>query len=75
VCQDMSMGTELRRRVLTGELSRTGGARREHEIHWDTPKRIFTHPSAAGLSADAATLSFRGRLRIEPPKNPEKLSG
>ena len=48
---DMQKWAEIRRRVLTGEISKRGACR-EYEIHWETLEKIltFTEPPGYRLS-------------------------
>jgi hypothetical protein len=46
VDQDMSMWTEIRRRVLTNRASKRAICR-EYNIHWDTLRKIFQHKGLA----------------------------
>lgn len=43
----MNLWTEIRQRVLTGELSKRGACR-EYHIHWDTLQKILTHEEPPG---------------------------
>jgi len=43
----MQQWTEIRRRVLNGEISKRAACR-EYEIHWDTLKKILTHVEPPG---------------------------
>jgi hypothetical protein len=43
VYTDMEQWAEIRRRVLNGEMSMRGACI-EYKVHWDTLKKILTHP-------------------------------
>jgi len=43
----MKFWTEIRRRVLTDEISKRQACR-EYDIHWNTLKKILTHPDPPG---------------------------
>jgi hypothetical protein len=47
VFTDMELWAEIRRRVLTGEISKRA-ARDEYGIHWDTLQKILTHTEPPG---------------------------
>jgi hypothetical protein len=47
VFTDMQKWAEIRRRVLTGEISKRVACR-EYEIHWETLEKIFTHTQPPG---------------------------
>lgn len=47
VFTDMEIWVEVRRRVLTGELSKRAACR-EYEIHWQTLERILSHSEPPG---------------------------
>ena len=47
VITDMEIWVEVRRRVLTGELSKRGACR-EYKIHWQTLMRILSHSEPPG---------------------------
>ena len=44
---DMQKWAEIRRRVLTGEISKRAACR-EYDIHWDTLEKILTHSEPPG---------------------------
>ncbi|HSG70020.1 MAG TPA: IS21 family transposase [Planctomycetaceae bacterium] len=44
---DMQKWAEIRRRVLTGEISKRGACA-EYDIHWDTLQKILTHTAPPG---------------------------
>ena len=44
---DMEKWAEIRRRVLTGEISKRAACR-EYEIHWETLEKILTHSEPPG---------------------------
>ena len=46
VYRDMEMWAEVRRRVLSGEISKRGACS-EYGIHWDTLQKILEHSSPA----------------------------
>ena len=58
---DMELWTEIRRRVLTGELSKRAACR-EYELHWDTLKKILEHVEPPGYRKKQA----RAKPTIEP---------
>jgi len=43
----MELWSEVRRRVLTGELSKRQ-ARKEYGLHWDTLQKILQHEEPPG---------------------------
>jgi len=47
VITDMQLWTEVRRRVLTGEISKREACR-QYELHWDTLQKILTHSEPPG---------------------------
>jgi hypothetical protein len=47
VFTDMEVRVEVRRRVLTGELSKRAACR-EYEIHWQTLEKILSHSEPPG---------------------------
>jgi len=47
VFKNMEKWVEIRRRVLTGELSKRAACE-EYEIHWDTLQKILTHTAPPG---------------------------
>ena len=47
VFTDMEIWVEVRRRVLTGELSKRAACR-EYEIHWQTLEKILSHSEPPG---------------------------
>jgi len=47
VFTNMQKWAEIRRRVLTGEISKRGACR-EYEIHWDTLEKILTYTEPPG---------------------------
>jgi transposase len=52
VYTDMENWAEIRRRVLTGGLSKRAACR-EYDIHWDTLKKILEHPEPPGYRRTA----------------------
>ena len=50
VITDMEIWAEVRRRVLTGELSKRAACR-EYEIHWQTLEKILSHSEPAPIHA------------------------
>ena len=44
---DMEKWAEIRRRVLSGEISKRAACS-QYEIHWDTLKKILTHTEPPG---------------------------
>ena len=44
---NMELWSEVRRRVLTGELSKRQ-ARKEYSLHWDTLQKILQHEAPPG---------------------------
>ena len=58
VYADMEQWTEIRRRVLTGEMSKREACR-QYEIHWQTLKKILTHEEPPGYR------------RAKPPRRPK----
>ena len=48
----MEFWSEVRRRVLTGELSKREACK-VYDLHWDTLKKILSHEGAARLSEAA----------------------
>ena len=62
VLQDMELWTEIRRRVLTGELSRRQAAR-EYELNYRTVAKVCQHAEPPGYQASAARHRARdGRV-------------
>lgn len=61
VYTDMDMWTEIRRRVLTGELSKRAACR-EYSIHWNTLKKILQNVEPPGYGQNVT----RSRPAIEP---------
>ena len=61
VFTDMELWTEIRRRVLGGELSKRAACR-EYDLHWDTLKKILQHVEPPGYRRSKA----RARPVIEP---------
>jgi len=47
VYTNMQQWAEIRRRVLSGELSKRAACR-EYEIHWETLRKILTHVEPPG---------------------------
>ena len=45
--KDMEKWGEIRRRVLSGEISKRAACA-QYEIHWDTLKKILTHTEPPG---------------------------
>ena len=58
---NMELWTEIRRRVLGGELSKRAACR-EYELHWDTLTKILRHVEPPGYRQSKA----RARPTIEP---------
>ena len=58
---DMEMWSEIRRRVLTGEISKREACK-QYEIHWLTLKKILTHEEPPGYRR----LKSPRRPTIEP---------
>ena len=54
VFTDMELWAEIRRRVLTGELSKRAVCRK-FDIHWDTLKKILEHAEPPGFRRSADT--------------------
>jgi transposase len=52
VLTDMEIWAEIRRRVLTGEISKRQACV-EYEIHWQTLKKILAHEEPPGFRASA----------------------
>ena len=61
VFTNMEVWTEIRRRVLTGELSKRAACR-EYEIHWGTLKKILEHAEPPGYRRSQP----RPKPKIEP---------
>ena len=61
VFTNMEVWTEIRRRVLTGELSKRAACR-EYEIHWGTLKKILEHAEPPGYRRSQP----RAKPKIEP---------
>lgn len=57
----MEMWTEIRRRVLNGEISRRQACR-EYNLHWDTIQKILTHADPPGYRKKQT----RSRPKMEP---------
>jgi hypothetical protein len=57
----MEFWTEIRRRVLAGELSKRA-ASREYDLHWDTLKKILEHVESPGYRHSQP----RSRPTVEP---------
>jgi hypothetical protein len=51
----MELWSEVRRRVLTGELSKRQ-ARKEYGLHWDTLQKILQHEGPPVVSVKVRTL-------------------
>ena len=49
---DMDHWAEIRRRVLTGEISKRRACR-EYELHWLTLKKILSHEEPPGYRRSA----------------------
>ncbi|MEZ5941383.1 MAG: hypothetical protein R3C18_08335 [Planctomycetaceae bacterium] len=47
VFTDVQKWAEIRRRVLTGEISKRGACR-EYDLHWETLQKILTHAESPG---------------------------
>lgn len=58
---NMEVWSEIRRRVLTGELSKRAACR-EYEIHWDTLQKILEHVEPAGYQRTQP----RAKPKIDP---------
>ena len=58
---NMEVWAEIRRRVLTGELSKRAACR-EYDIHWDTLKKILEHAEPPGYRRNQP----RTKPKIEP---------
>lgn len=58
---DMELWAEIRRRVLTGEISKRQACA-EYEIHWQTLKKILAHEEPPGFRATAP----RAKPRLGP---------
>jgi len=61
VYTDMEAWAEIRRRVLTGEISKRQACQ-EYEIHWQTLHKILTHEEPPGFRARAP----RAKPRLGP---------
>jgi transposase len=61
VFTNMELWTEIRRRVLGGELSKRGACR-EYDLHWDTLNKILQHVEPPGYRQ----AKPRARPTIEP---------
>ena len=61
VFTNMELWTEIRRRVLGGELSKRAACR-EYDLHWDTLKKILEHVEPPGYRQ----TSPRARPTIDP---------
>ena len=57
----MEAWVEIRRRVLTGELSKRAACR-EYNLHWDTLKKILVHDEPPGYRRSQP----RAKPKIEP---------
>ena len=57
----MEIWVEIRRRVLTGEISKRQACA-EYEIHWQTLKKILAHEAPPGFRASAP----RAKPRLGP---------
>ena len=74
---DMELWTEIRRRVLTREISKRAACR-IYEIHWATLKKILAHveppgyrrsrPAADRRSSQFCRSSTRSSPKTQPPK-------
>ncbi|QDU20964.1 hypothetical protein [Urbifossiella limnaea] len=51
--KNMEIWVEIRRRVLTGEISKRQACV-EYEIHWQTLKKILAHEEPPGFQGKAA---------------------
>ena len=58
---NMEVWSEIRRRVLTGELSKRAACR-EYEIHWDTLQKILEHVEPPGYQRTQP----RAKPKIDP---------
>ena len=56
VSTDMEIWVEVRRRVLTGELSKRAACR-EYEIHWQTLEKILSHSEPPGYQKNGTSFS------------------
>jgi hypothetical protein len=57
----MELWSEIRRRVLTGELTKRSACR-EYDLHWETLEKILTHVEPPGYRRKAP----RCKPKIEP---------
>jgi transposase len=57
----MELWSEIRRRVLTGELTKRSACR-EYDLHWETLEKILTHVEPPGYRRKAP----RRKPKIEP---------
>jgi hypothetical protein len=58
VFTNMELWTEIRRRVLAGELSKLAACR-EYDLHWDTLNKILEHVEPPGYRRSKPNASLR----------------
>ena len=56
VITDMELWSEVRRRVLTGELSKRAACR-EYGVHWQTLEKMLAHSEPPGYQKTAKRTS------------------
>jgi transposase len=61
VYADMELWSEIRRRVLTGELTKRSACR-EYDLHWETLEKILAHVEPPGYRRKAP----RRKSKLEP---------
>ena len=67
---DMELWAEIRRRVLTGEISKRQACR-EYEIHWQTLKKILAHEEPPGFRASGPPgQAHAGAVPADHPPDP-----
>src|SRR5262249_61123150 len=71
VYADMEQWAEIRRRVLTGELSKRAACR-QYDIHWLTLKKILSHEEPPGYRRTKPPP--RAEIDPVPPVNPPILA-
>ena len=54
---DMQQWSEIRRRVLTGELSKRAACQ-EYDIHWETLQKILTHAEPPGYRHTESSRTY-----------------
>ena len=54
----MELWSEVRRRVLTGELSKRQ-ARKVYGLHWDTLQKILQHEERPAIESQSSGRSWR----------------